>query len=115
MRLTLLALSNRNCRKLFQSFFIYAAYLGSISPLLLAPGNPASGVRPILRKRQPDIHWEKGEFTSMGKKCHTYDVSTDCPLRIAQAEAPLPMCSGMMLVEFSAFFKNPATDRKINE
>ncbi len=65
-------------------------YLGSTLPLLVAPGKPASGVRPI-------------------------DVSQLFPFLIAHALAPEPRWSAMMLVSLSGLPKNSATERVMNE
>lgn len=48
--------------------------LGSMEPERVAPGRPASGVRPI-------------------------DVSSEVPLRMQHAEAPEPRCKAMRLSE----------------
>ena len=47
--------------------------------------------------------------------CMTDDVSMDCPFRMAQIEAPLPICITMRFVCSAGLFKNCATDRRINE
>jgi hypothetical protein len=65
------------------------SHLGSTLPLLVAPGSPARGVRPIL-------------------------VSKDSPFFTAQAEAPLPRCSAIMLVWVGSFSRYLATERVMN-
>jgi hypothetical protein len=75
---------------MFPKIYTEIAYLGSTLPLLVAPGRPAKGVKPI-------------------------DVSQLFPFFTAQALAPDPRCSIIKLVSLSFFPRNSATLRVMNE
>ena len=83
--------------------------LGSTFPLRVAPGSPARGVKPMLDAAFA-LSFPRGDDPR-----RTYEVSTDFPFRIAQADAPLPRCSAMTLVSLSGFPKKAATECRMNE